>query len=562
MIPIHQQFKIQLQQSGFTGDISDNKNTLQEHACDESIFCVLPELVIYPKTTHDISLAVELAQTLSTPTLPLHLTVRAAGTGLSGGSLNNSIIVNTTRYLNTIHGHRSDHEDIIYDLEPGVMYRDLETIMDKQGVYIPSLPASKDLCAIGGMVGNNTAGPDTLRYGHTARYVESIEVVLSDGHTYTITPLRWETFQKEMERDDQLGAIYRHVWELLLRHEELVLSARPKTSKNSAGYALWDVISTTTEEFMQGRGVFDLTQIFTGSQGTLGIIARLCIRAVPRPTNTHLITIPIFNLEKVGSVISHLLTQTPINIELFDGPTYRAAMDHPNFFRDRISSKQYKKIISYLPWIYRTRFAKQLPHFVLLVTFPDDKSFNPQDESQYINKTFSVASWHTSNPLEREILWQIRRASYSLSKSADPSKRPAAFLEDMAVSPDHMGTFFTAISELFKKYKVQAYVHGHGGDGHLHFYPLLDFTNPATVDLIPQMAQDFFVKATELGGNICGEHNDGIIRTPYLDTIFSPAIIEIFKELEHICDPHNLFNPGKKVNPRFDITQVIRHTNH
>lgn len=561
MDTIHRQLENALQEHGFSGEISNNPTDLEQHATDESIFHVRPELVIFPRSVSDIQIAVQSVNQLHSPTLPLHLTPRAAGTGLSGGSLNDSVIINTTKYLNTIHGYTIQGDEVLFDIDPGVMYPVLEKEMEKYGTYIPSFPASKDICTVGGMVGNNAAGPDTFHYGHTAQYVESMNVVLSDGNEYTLSPLTWEIFETELKRDDLLGTIYRHVWELLLHQEEMVLDSRPDTAKNSAGYALWDVLSTTVEEFMKGRGVFDLSQVFSGSQGTLGVITRLTIRTVPKKTDSQLITIPIFDLETVGNVITQMVTKKPISIELFDGPTYQSALKNPDFFRDRIVSEEYKKTISYLPWIYKKRFGKKDPHFVLLVTLDSLSDEETATEVKTINKEHGTRAWHTKDPREKEMIWQVRRASYTLSKLADPTKRPAAFLEDMTVNPDQIGPFFNAIEDLFTKHDVHAYVHGHGGNGHLHFYPLMDFTDPKTADLIEPMADDFFAAAVKYGGNICGEHNDGIIRTPYLDRIFSQETLDMFVSLEHVCDPKDIFNPGKKVNPRFNIKKSIRHNN-
>jgi FAD/FMN-containing dehydrogenase len=162
---------------------------------------------------------------------------------------------------------------------------------------------------------------------------------------------------------------------------------------------------------------------------------------------------------------------------------------------------------------------------------------------------------------ESEMFWQIRRASYTLSKLQDPQKRPAAFLEDMTVPPEHLGRFFAEIKGLFKEFNVNTAVHGHGGNGHFHFYPLLDFTSSTTPLLVERMAERFYSTAIKYKGNICGEHNDGIIRTPYLHKIFSPKMLDLFKQLEHLFDPDDIFNPGKKVNPRFDIKQSMRKVN-
>lgn len=561
MLDVHKQLETLLKERGFTGEVSTGSDELEQHSTDESIFAVQPQMVIYPAGVRDVQIAVASVSELQTESNPIHLTARAAGTGLSGGSLNNSVVVNTTRYFDTIHTIDNQDGVIVVDTDPGVYYRDLEKTMNEHGVYVPSFPASKDICTIGGMVVNNAAGPDSLRYGHTAQHVASMDVVLSDGEVYHIKPLEWKDFEVELKRGDQLGIIYRHVWETLLHNEESVLAARPKTSKNSAGYALWDVVSTTVEEFVKGRGAFDLSPVFAGSQGTLGVIVRLQIKTTPKQADTKLVILPIYDLDTVGSVVKTILEHKPTNLELFDGPSMSAAISHPEFFADRMNVYEYKSMKRQLRWTYWWRLKRRIPHFVLMATIPHSEQTDLHILMQQWRKQYTIKPRLVSNASEHTMWWQIRRASYSLSKLADPNKRPAAFLEDMTVSTDKLGEFFSGISELFKQHKVQAFVHGHGGDGHLHFYPLLDFTDPKTAGLVEQMAKDFFALAIKLGGNICGEHNDGIIRTPYLDQIFSSETLEMFSKLEQVCDPQHIFNPGKKVNPRFTIRQAIRHSN-
>jgi FAD/FMN-containing dehydrogenase len=211
---------------------------------------------------------------------------------------------------------------------------------------------------------------------------------------------------------------------------------------------------------------------------------------------------------------------------------------------------------------YHVRYKGKLPKFIILVKLDDesDEKADPRDIVTAISNKH-VKARIVNNPDEAEMFWQIRRASYSLSKFQDETKRPAAFLEDITVPPKHLSTFFAEIEKLFKKFDIQAAVHGHGGNGHFHFYPLLDFTKKETAKLVEDMAEAFYSTAVKFKGDICGEHNDGIIRTPYLHKMFSKQMIQIFEAAEAIFDPNDIFNPGKKVNPRFDIRHNIRKTN-
>lgn len=212
--------------------------------------------------------------------------------------------------------------------------------------------------------------------------------------------------------------------------------------------------------------------------------------------------------------------------------------------------------------MYHVRFRRKVPEFTVLVTL--DEETTTKHPAADIAAKISTAKVHArvvTNPTECEMFWQIRRASYTLSKFQDPNKRPAAFLEDMTVPPENLSKFFVQVKRLLKEFNVTAAVHGHGGNGHFHFYPLLDFTNKTTPAMVEKMSEKFFSTAVKFDGNICGEHNDGIIRTPHLSKMFSKKMLNLFADTEHIFDPKDIFNPGKKTNPRFDIKETMRTKN-
>jgi FAD/FMN-containing dehydrogenase len=272
--------------------------------------------------------------------------------------------------------------------------------------------------------------------------------------------------------------------------------------------------------------------------------------------------VPIFDLAEAAETVVKSLKYNPINVEIFDALTFDLALSNPDFFKQRLSGFMYYRVMLSMYTTYHVRFARKIPEFTVLITL--DEETTKKKPAAEIAKEISTKGSKVrvvSNPVEAEMFWQIRRASYTLSKFQDRNKRPAAFLEDMTVPPENLSKFFMQIKKLFKEFNVTAAVHGHGGNGHFHFYPLLDFTNKTTPALVEKMAEAFYDTAVKFKGDICGEHNDGIIRTPYLHKMFSKKMLEIFKETEHLFDPDDIFNPGKKVNPRFDIRHNIRHTN-
>lgn len=551
-----------LRKNGFKGGVSAKKEVLQKYSTDESIFSIQPQLVLQPKNKNDIQIAVRVLAEEAGRFPALSLTPRAAGTGLSGGSLTDSIVIDVCAHMNSIDKVVVKKSGISFACEPGAMWRDVEKKLKRHGAYLPSYPSSKDLCSIGGAVANNAAGSDSLRYGHTADWVEELEVVLQDGKPYLIKALTFKEYQSLIKEKHEHARIAKEVFFLIEKNEKEIKKNKPKTSKNSAGFALWNVFSDGVAAFKKGQGTFDLTRLFSGSQGTIGIITYIKMRAVPIPADTTLIAVPVFDLLDSAKVIASALEYNPINIELFDGLSFDLALKNPDYFRQFLSGTDFYRVMFNLYTTYHLRYKKKTPEFTILITLDGETTHKhkPTAIAEAISTNKSKARVITSKS-EAEMLWWVRRASYTLSKFQDKNKRPAAFLEDMTVPPEKLPKFFREIKKLLEEFGVTAAVHGHGGDGHLHFYPLIDFREKTAPELVEAMSEKFFSTAVKYGGNICGEHNDGIIRTPHLNKVFSKKMLDVFVKMENIFDANDIFNPGKKVNPRFDIKKVIRTEN-
>jgi len=551
-----------LRENGFRGGISTSKELLDAYSTDESIFSVRPQVVLQPKNRQDIEIATKVIAEETKRFSSLSLTPRAAGTGLGGGSLTDSIVIDVCAHLDKIGDIIKKKDKVTFTCEPGAMWRHVEKKLKAEGYYVPSYPASKDICSMGGAVGNNSAGPDSLRYGHCADWVESLDIVLHDGHTYTVKALTFREFKLLIKQDHEHARIAKEVFDLITKNEKEIKKNKPKTKKNTAGYPLWNVMPQGVAKFKKGEGTFDLTRLISGSQGTVGVISHITMRAIPIATDTTLLAIPIFDLNDAAETIVKTLKYDPINIEVFDALSFDLALQNPGFFKDRLKGAQYYKVMLSMYTTYHVRYRRKVPEFMVLVTL-DKETTQKHDPKSIVQKltTAKVKPRVVTNPTEAEMYWQIRRASYTLSKFQDKTKRPAAFLEDMTVPPENLSKFFTQVKALLKEFNVTAAVHGHGGNGHFHFYPLLDFTNKTTPALVEKMAEKFFSTAVKFNGDICGEHNDGIIRTPYLNKMFSKKMLDLFVTAEHIFDPQDIFNPGKKVNPRFDLKETMRKTN-
>ena len=218
------------------GDVSMDSKVLAEHSRDASLFRVAPRVVVFPRSSSDVQQVVRFVSRNKKAHSRLSITARSAGTDMSGGPLNDSIILSFTKYMNKLKMHKKTAT-----VEPGLYHRDFEKQVYPRNLFMPSYPASKDLAAFGGLINNNSGGELTLRYGKTNRYVKKLKVVCADGNEYVFAPLHKKEREAKCRQNDFEGALYRKTYGLIQKHYDAICAARPNVSKNSAGYALWDV---------------------------------------------------------------------------------------------------------------------------------------------------------------------------------------------------------------------------------------------------------------------------------------------------------------------------------
>ncbi len=403
-----------LREAGFRGGVSSSKELLDEYSTDESIFSIRPQVVIIPRCKADVEIIVQVITRETTRFESLSITPRAAGTGLSGGSLTDSIVIDMKdlRDMGPITFKNKDYST--FTCEPGLMWRDMEKKLKRHKLYLPPYTSSKDICTIGGAIANNSAGPDSLRYGHCADWVESMDVVLRDGNTYTVKPLTYKQFKSLIKKNHEHARIAREIFELIEKNEKEIKKNEPETKKNTAGYSLWDVIPEGVAKFKKGQGVFDLGRVISGSQGTVGIITSLTMRVIPIQTDTTLLAIPIFDLTEAAETIVKTLKYDPINIEIFDDLTFDLALRNPSFFKSRLHGLTYYKVMLAMYSTYHVRYRGKTPAFMVLVTLNDNSL--KADVRDVVKKISSrnVRARIVTNPDEAEMFWQIRRASYTL----------------------------------------------------------------------------------------------------------------------------------------------------
>ena len=512
------------------GEVSDSSVDLEKYSRDASIFEVKPQLVVYPKDAEDLKKLVSWAATEKSSHQNLSLTARSAGTDMSGGPLNDSIIIDFTRHFSRV----LEVGDGYAVAEPGVYYRDFEKATLKKGLLMPAYPASREICTIGGMVANNSGGEKSLSYGKTDRYVQNLEVILSDGNSCVLEPLALAGLEEKKRLETFEGKVYRETHALIKANYDLIQRAKPDVSKNSAGYALWNV---------EHDGMFDLTKIFVGSQGTLGLITKIKLGLIKPKKYSKLLVIFLNDLKPLGDLVNEVMKFKPESFESYDDKTLRLALK----FFPRLKGYFWKFLPEF--WMLLTG---GIPKLVLLAEITDDNESEVdrilKDLEQAVHSRFKVRTHITSSQAEAQKYWAVRRESFNLLRNHVGNEHTAPFIDDVIVHVDQLPEFLPRLNDLISQYKGLTYtIAGHAGDANFHIIPLMDFRKEENRRAIPELSEKVYDLVISLKGSITAEHNDGLIRTPYLEKMYGREVVELFKKTKEIFDPLNIFNPGKKV---------------
>ena len=560
------------------GDIDDADETLTKYSHDASLFEIRPEIVLYPKDAKDIENLVLWAKEKKEENKQGHenlsITVRSAGTCMSGGAINDSIILDVTKYFNKIGrvvrvtpykilpkfpGAKEVEIAGEVTVQPGVFYRDFEKETFMYDLLLPSYTASKSINTVGGMAGNNSAGELTLKYGQTCDYIKEMKVIFADGHEYTVKALNRKELYKKIAQPDFEGQVYKKLFDLINENETIIKTAKPRVSKNSSGYFLWNVITRGKTE---SEDIFDLCQLIVGSQGTLGIVTEITYRLVENITHSKLVTVFLKDLTNLGKVVDEILEFSPTSVESYDDKTFDLAM---KFFPDLVKAKGFwqtiKFGISFLPEMWMV-LTGGVPKLILLVelTGSDDKTLVKKcKELEQKIAHFGFVTRTIEKQKEAEKYWTMRRDSFALLRKHVEGRRTAPFIDDIIVRPEFLPEFLPKLTKILNEYSSLIYtIAGHAGNGNFHIIPLMDFNDKESAHIVLELSQKVYDLVISYDGSITGEHNDGLIRTPFLTKLYGEQIVELFKKTKDMFDPLNIFNPKKKVGAVFsDIEKYI-----
>ncbi len=505
--------------------VKDDGPTKTAYAVDASIYRMEPQAVVLVESEDDVAATMTYAVQRGVP-----LTPRAAGTNLTGSAIGSGIILDVSRLNRILELNR---EERWARVQPGIVLTELNKQLARDGLLFGPDPSSGDMCKLGGMVANNSAGPHTLRYGAVKDNVEALRVCLSSGE--------WLNARAYGLDDPQLaGLLAAHgplsrVLSLVQEQAAVIARKQPVVSKNSCGYNLFGLAEGLA------RRQFDLPKLFVGSEGTLGVVSEAMLRLVDKPQATLTALIHFRRLEEVGEAVPKLLELRPSALEVMDANTL-----------DLIGRSEHG-----IPADAAATLLAELDG--------DDRHGDLHDRAarmavicrQYQLSSDLVLAYDQD---QRDQLWKARKALYPTLYRFDPRKKPINFVDDVVVSADRISELIRYLEEFFKGQRVPVAIFGHIGNGNAHIVPLLDVNDRQDFEKMVQGYHEIHQTVLDqFGGSICGEHGDGRVRAEYVRKMFGSELYGMFEQVKRLFDPTGVLNPGVKISDR-PFTEHIDYT--
>ncbi len=506
-------------QAQLLGSVTDVKAAREHFATDSSIFRIVPEAVVYPRNTADVRKTVTLVNQRTLAGKPTSIVARGKGTDRGGAAIGPGLQLVFPAHMNRI----ISLEKNTVTVQPGLVFGALQQTLRTHERWVPCYPDSADYSTVGGAVANDASGEKSLKYGTMRNFVKSLKVVLADGSLIQTHRLSAKELHRRKGQHDLEGEIYRKFDSLLLDNAETIAEHTLKVTRNASGYALAQV---------RGKDdTFDLSQVFIGAQGTLGLITEITLRTVAWQPHTTLGVGYFDDLSRANEAIVALRKLDPAALEFVDGNLLELVRrDRPPDLADLVPE----------PW----------PKLVLLVEFDNAgqarRRFRTRRAERILAK-HATSFQFSADPIAQASLWKLRRSAAAVTWMQNGSRQALPFIEDAIVPADKFVLLLEQTYKLLANHDLAAAIWGHAGDAHVHLEPMLELAKPADVQRLLKLSREFAVLVARLGGSLSGAHGDGLIRTPYLEQTYGAEMTKLFAETKHIFDPHDIFNPGKKV---------------
>lgn len=520
-------FARSLASEGFCGDVSDAAAQRLLAATDNSVYQVRPALVVHPRRADDLNALVRAARATPGPTVPL--TARGGGTGTNGQSLTRGVVVDLSRHMNRIGAF--DPAARTVTVEPGVVLDQLNATLAPHGLFFPPSVSTASRATIGGMVATDASGKGSRIYGKTSAWIESLDVVLSDGTDWTVRAMPIEEAEAIARRPDLVGALHRTVLRIVRDKAEAIDRVFPDLNRSLTGYNLKGVL--------RPDGVFDLSFLLAGSEGTLALTKSITLRLARVPKLKALVVARYASFDTALRDVRRLLPAGPSAIEVLD---------------DKVLALAAQDIL----WTgIEGVLGGAAPAPVMGLNFIE---FVGDDEAALAASLAEAQALLAASPhramdwtLSRDAatirqLWLLREKSVGLLGRLGGTRQGTAFVEDTAVPPESLADYVADFRAILDRHGLGYGMFGHADVGCLHVRPALDMRDPADARMIRLVSDEVAALTKSYGGLLWGEHGRGF-RGEFSPLFFGPELYPALEEIKAAFDPADMFNPGKLVSP-------------
>lgn len=521
-------------QEHLIGEVVSSGDLRAYFSTDASIFRLTPSVVVYPRNESDVRKIARFAWQLAERGRVLPLTARGAGTDQGGAAIGGGAVIVFPAHMHRILELDSKSGNVT--VEPGINYGKLQQALQTHGRFLPPYPYSIEYSTFGGALANNASGEKSIKYGDTRAFTKSLRVVLANGEVIETGRLSKRDLNKKLGLATFEGEIYRALDTLLEENKSLLEKINLDVTKNTSGYDLWDVI--------HNDGSFDLTPLFVGSQGTLGIITEALLETELHSPEVTLIAAYFDSVGSAATAVQELrkLPELPSAMEMVDANLLDLV--------HQINPNQLKEV------------EQPFPQIVLLVEF-DSASIRTQKKmvkrATKILEKLAVSQQIETDPSEQEKLWRLRHAASTVTAHAEGNLKALPIIDDGVVPVEKLEDLINGVYKIFQKYHLRVALWGHAGDGNLHVQPFLDLGQLGDRQKVFRIMDEYYALVIGLGGTTSGELNDGRIRAPYLERQYGPEVYALFQKVKLIFDPHNMLNPGVKINvTQDDLKPLLR----
>ena len=512
------------------GEVNFDPFTRGRYATDASHYQIMPIGVVAPRSMKEAEHALALAREEGVSVLP-----RGAGTSQSGQTVNASLVVDCSKYLD--HVLALDVAGKRCAVEPGIVLDELNRRLRPHGLWFPVDISTASRATIGGMVGNNSCGARSLRYGNTRENVLSIDAVLANGAAARFGPVARDL--SDLPRQSPLVPLARDLLALAAREADAIERNFPKVQRRVGGYNL--------DALVPGRNDLNLAHILVGSEGTLAFSTRIELKLAPLLGRRAVGACHFGSFVEAMEAAQHIVTLGPIAVELVDRTMLGLA----------------REIAMFEPTI--DAVVRGDPAAILFVEFAEDDQGENVRRLGRLNEMIgdlgvawakSGAKWggviEVLDPKLQAAITEMRTAGLNIMMSMKEEGKPISFVEDCAVPLEHLADYTSRLTDIFEKHGTRGTWYAHASVGCLHVRPVLNLRLEHDVKAMRAIAEEAFDMVRAYKGSHSGEHGDGIVRSEFHATMFGPELVRAFEEVKRSFDPNDRFNPGKIVHaPEF-----------